>query len=162
MTFQLKQIVCATDFSETSYRAVATACDLADKFDAELHILHVVHDLAAELPYYGEGLVFPGYLEKIGERQEELEAAAFTRMKELVGEEFVDSHRVAFAVELGKPFLEIIRFAKSVNADLIVMGTHGRGAIKHMFLGSVAEKVVQKAPCAVLTIRPVDFEFELP
>ena len=52
----------------------------------------------------------------------------------------------------GSPFVEIVRYAKEQDIDLIVMGTHGRGPIAHMLMGSVAEKVVRKAPCPVLTL----------
>jgi universal stress protein A len=162
MTLKMNQIVCATDFSETSHRAIEYATELTDKFRAELHLLHVVHDPATELPAYGEGLVFPGYLEQTTQRLEELEAAAFRHLKPLIDPEWASSHRVAFAVEHGVPFVEIIRFAKSVAADLIVLGTHGRTGLKHMLLGSVAERVVQHAPCAVLTVRPEHHQFEMP
>jgi len=62
----------------------------------------------------------------------------------------------------GRPFLEIIKYARSNKIDLIVMATHGHGALSSMFLGSVAEKVVRKAPCAVLTVRHPDHKFETP
>jgi nucleotide-binding universal stress UspA family protein len=62
----------------------------------------------------------------------------------------------------GRTFVEIIQYARRVGADLIVMGTHGRSALKQMLLGSVAEKVVRKAPCPVLTVRHPDLVFELP
>ena len=59
-------------------------------------------------------------------------------------------------------FVEIIKAARSEDADLIVIGTHGRGAVAHMLLGSVAEKVVRKAPCPVLTVREGEHDFVLP
>lgn len=162
MTFAIKQIVCATDFSETASRAVAYARELTEKFDAELHLLHVIHDFSTEWPMYGDGVVFPGYLEQIGQKQEELEVAALNKLHEQLPAEWQKTHKVALAVQEGKEFVEIIRFAKEVNADLIVIGTHGRGAIAHALLGSVAEKVVQKAPCPVLTVKPEGHAFEAP
>ena len=59
-------------------------------------------------------------------------------------------------------FVEIVRYAREKNIDLLVMGTHGRGPIAHMLLGSVAEKVVRKAPCPVLTVRHPEHEFVMP
>lgn len=162
MSLKINQIVCATDFSETSQRALEYATELTDKFDAELHLLHVIRDPATEMPYYGDGLVFPAYLEHTAERQEELEAAAYKQMNPLIDNDWSAAHRVAMAVEHGVPFVQIVRFAKSVSADLIVLGTHGRTGLKHMLLGSVAERVVQHAPCAVLTVRPEKHEFEMP
>ena len=65
-------------------------------------------------------------------------------------------------VELGRPYVEIVRYARKVSADLIVIGTHGRSGLSHVLLGSVTEKVVRKASCPVLTVRPPDMTFELP
>lgn len=162
MNFSIKRILCPTDFSETAGKALACACELAEKFDAELHVLHVVRDYSAEWPHYGEGTVFPGFLEQIEKNAEELEVAAFNKLGELLSHEWTQSHNVTFAVQHGKEFVEIVRFARELPADLIVIGTHGRGMIKHALLGSIAEKVVQKSPCPVFTIKPDDHSFELP
>jgi nucleotide-binding universal stress UspA family protein len=72
------------------------------------------------------------------------------------------SKPVVWEVAYGRPFAEIISFAREKQVDLIVMGTHGRGAIAHVLLGSTTEKVVRKAPCAVLTVRTADQTFEMP
>jgi nucleotide-binding universal stress UspA family protein len=162
MTLAIKTIVCATDFSETASRAVEYAKELTDKFDAELHLLHVIHDYSTEWPTYGDGVVFPGYLEHIGEKQEDLEVAALNKLHEQLPAEWQKTHKVALAVQEGKQFVEIVRFARDVNADLIVIGTHGRGMLAHALLGSVAEKIVQKAPCPVLTVKPEGHEYEAP
>ena len=66
------------------------------------------------------------------------------------------------AVVRGVPFVEIIRTAKEKNADMIVIGTHGRTGIDHMLFGSTAEKVVRKSPCPVLTVRMAGREFKMP
>ena len=65
-------------------------------------------------------------------------------------------------VRQGSPFLEIIRYAKEKGIDLIVIGTHGRTGLAHVFMGSVAEKVVRKAPCPVLSVRHPEHEFIAP
>ncbi len=62
----------------------------------------------------------------------------------------------------GRPFLELIRYARREQMDLIVMGTHGRAGLSHVLMGSVAEKVVRKSPCPVLTIRHPDQRFQMP
>ena len=64
------------------------------------------------------------------------------------------THPVHCATRVGHPFVEILAFAAEQQADLIVMGTHGRGPVAHMLLGSVTEKVVRKARCPVMTVRP--------
>jgi len=66
------------------------------------------------------------------------------------------------AVVLGKPFEQIIRYAREENVDLIVIGTHGHSALASMLLGSVAEKVIRKAPCAVLSMRHPEHKFQPP
>lgn len=65
-------------------------------------------------------------------------------------------------VAVGRPFAEIIGYARRNDVDLIVMATHGRGAIAHVLLGSTTEKVVRKAPCAVMTIRNRPEDFVMP
>ena len=62
----------------------------------------------------------------------------------------------------GMPFLEIIRYAKANEVDLIVIGTHGRSGMEHIIFGSTAEKVVRKAPCPVLSVKPAQHAFVMP
>jgi nucleotide-binding universal stress UspA family protein len=63
---------------------------------------------------------------------------------------------------VGRPFMEILGYAKDRHVDLIVIGTHGRSGLRHVLLGSVAERVVRKAPCPVLTIRHPEHDFVMP
>jgi nucleotide-binding universal stress UspA family protein len=65
-------------------------------------------------------------------------------------------------VREGPPVVEIVRYARDAEIGLIVIGTHGRGGLAHVFLGSVAENVVRKAPCPVLTVRHPQHEFVMP
>ena len=65
-------------------------------------------------------------------------------------------------VVVGIPFMEIIHAAKELNSDMIIMGTHGRTGLQHVLMGSVAEKVVRRAPCPVLTVKHPDHEFKMP
>ena len=65
-------------------------------------------------------------------------------------------------VEVGTPFVGIVRYARAHEDDQIVMGTHGRGAVQHLVLGSVAEQIVRQASCPVLTVRNPTHEFEAP
>jgi nucleotide-binding universal stress UspA family protein len=78
------------------------------------------------------------------------------------GDALPGDYTVLRNVRHGSPFLEIIRYAKELDIDLIVMGTHGRTGLAHVLLGSVAEKVVRKAPCPVLTVRHGEHKFEMP
>ena len=70
--------------------------------------------------------------------------------------------RIVRSMEDGVPFLEIVRYAKEHEIDLIVLATHGRSALAQVLLGSVAERVVRKAPCPVLTVRPEGHQFVMP
>jgi universal stress protein A len=87
----------------------------------------------------------------LGDMLAQWQAQARARLQELLPE--AARKDVMVAVQVGSPFQEIVRYAVEQAIDLIVIGTHGRGPIGHMLLGSVAEKVVRKAPCPVLTVR---------
>jgi nucleotide-binding universal stress UspA family protein len=73
----------------------------------------------------------------------------------LIDADWVEKHRVVHATREGHPVVEILDYAKHEAMELIVMGTQGRSGVTHLLIGSVAEKVVRKAPCAVLTVRPM-------
>jgi nucleotide-binding universal stress UspA family protein len=94
--------------------------------------------------------------------RDEIEKESRQRLGSLLAETERTTFRAETALLAGNPFLEIIRYARAHNVDLIVMGTHGRGPIAHMLLGSVAEKVVRKSPCPVLTVREAQHEFVMP
>ncbi len=84
-------------------------------------------------------------------------------MEKFAAEHLADAgFPVMTEVQMGRPFIEIIRYAREKKIDLIVLGTHGRSGLKHVLLGSVAERVVRKAPCPVLTIRHPEHEFVMP
>lgn len=148
----LKKILVPTDFSEHSAKALLYGAELAKKFGAELHLMHAVEQTPL---MYGEGAYVPP------ETEAEIEAAATAQLESLVAD-VGDGVNVVRRVEHGHPFVETIRYAKENDIGLIVLGTHGRGAIAHMLLGSVAEKVVRKAPCPVLTVRDKEHEFIMP
>ncbi len=152
----IKKILVPVDFSENSRIALDWAMAFADKLDANLILFH-----AFEMPEVMKAPVQRhGLLNKdmIGRANEEV-------VKEL--QAFADKYdedRITVAPEIGegKPFVEIIKAAKNYHADLIVMGTHGRTGLQSMLIGSVAEKVVRKAPCPVLTVKHPDYTFEMP
>ena len=152
----LKRILAPTDFSDYSKSGVDYACSLAEQFDAELHLLYVLQDMVAMVPE--PGMAFP----PPGDYLEELKESAENALQELLGPDSAADLSVVRTTRHGPPFLEIIRYAKEKDIDLIVMGTHGRSGLAHVVLGSVAEKVVRKAPCPVLTVRPTDHKFAMP
>ena len=148
----LNTILVPTDFSEHSDKALRYGVELASKFGATLHLFHTYEPIPV---MYGE----TGYVPL--ESSAEIEAAAVKQLDELKPEGAEDL-KIVRKVSQGHPFVEIVQYAKEHDADVIVMGTHGRGAIAHMLLGSVAERVVRKAPCPVLVVRDEEHDFVMP
>jgi nucleotide-binding universal stress UspA family protein len=141
----LKTILVPSDFSDCSDEALRYGLELARRFDAQLHLLHVVQDPVAQ-PWAAEGFSVPLF-----EVVEQWQRQAEERLKASVPD--ADRGRVTIASVVATPYAEILDYAASHNVDLIVMGTHGRGGVTHMLLGSIAERVVRRAPCPVLTVR---------
>lgn len=146
----LTRILLPTDFSDTAQYALDYARELAGRFDATVHLLHVVPDplqtLAVEVAPVVSDL-----------------AASWTADAERRLEEVrIEGPRTVRAVRVGHAFVEILRYAADNAIDLIVMGTHGRGPVEHLLLGSVAEKVVRKASCPVLTVKQAGHVFVMP
>ena len=152
----VKRVLCPLDFSDNSDHAMRYAAALAQMFGAELTLLHVVAPVMAALP--GE-TTLPDTLQA---DVDELAAACEERLQQTVGALAADGLTVQSKVLNGVPFVEIIRFARDAETDLIVMGTHGRTGLGHLLIGSVAERVVRKAPCPVLTVKHPEHEFVMP
>ncbi len=152
----LRRILVPTDFSRFSQVALTYASALAEKFGAELHLLHVVQDLALFIP--DAVAVAPPLAAPV----EQFAAAAREALERVVRDHQLERLKVRQDVREGTPFYEIIRYAKELKIDLIVMGTHGHTGLIHVLLGSVTEKVVRKAPCPVLTVRHPEHEFVHP
>ncbi len=152
----LQRILVPTDFSEYSQNALRYGAAFAEKFGAELFLLHVFQDLAVFQP---EAVaVSPAAIPPV----EELKQAAQAALQKAVADGRFKGLTLQREVREGTPHEEIIGFAQEKSIDLIVMGTHGRGWLAHVLLGSVTEKVVRKAPCPVLTVRIPEHEFVQP
>jgi nucleotide-binding universal stress UspA family protein len=134
------RILCPVDFSEFSSRALEHAVALAGLFDARLDMLHVVPNA---VPLSGGGFFPAG--------SELLRHAAF-ELRRCAGLAVQSGVSVQTDLRDGEPWREIATMAESLPADLVVMGTHGRAGFEHLLLGSVAEKVLRRAPCPVLTV----------
>lgn len=145
-TFTLTRILVPIDFSEASAAALKYALPLAASFGAEVHLLHVL-DLAAGQYFAAEMAMVPSpAIEAEAVARAEAELAALLTRDEIA------TYRARLVTLRGVPFASIVSYARERRIDLIVMGTHGRGAVAHLLIGSVAENVVRKAPCPVLTI----------
>ena len=148
----LHRILCPTDFSEFSESSIRYACELAEKFNAELHLLNVLQDYDAVAPATGESFApFMDWLPELRKQSQE-------QLANLPGAELGLKLCVHRTTRVGAPIDEIVKYAKEHNIDLIVQGTHGRRGIRHMLLGSVAENIVRYAPCPVLTVRKPEHE----
>ena len=153
----LKNILVATDFSEPSDAALAYGRALARTFGATLHVANVVDNVPA-LVYGAEA-----YAASMPELQQEIEDSARKQLADLL----VDDDRPPLPVRpvvltSSAPAAAIVGYAKGERIDLIVAGTHGRGGVAHLLMGSVAERVVRTAPCPVLTVRHPEHEFVVP
>ncbi len=142
----IKKILFPTDFSDNSNYAFDYALDLSRKFGARLYILHVIHELIDTTGYYIPNI-------SLDQLQGDLVKGAEEMMGKFIKEKTGDFSDYETMNIIGLPHLEVLNIAKDKDIDMIVMGTHGRSGIDRVLFGSVAEKVVKKAPCPVLTVR---------
>ena len=152
----LKNILVATDFGEAADAALAYGRELARTFDSTLHVLNVADDVYVRLG--GDA-----YVAVLPDLQKDLEAEARKQLDALV----IDNDPKPIAVKKAvltssATAAAIVQYARDRNIDLIIVGTHGRGAVAHLLMGSVAERVVRTAPCPVLTVRHPEHDFVVP
>ena len=147
---QLKNVLLPLDFSEPSLKATEYAVALARRFGASLHLLHVIEDPVVYLPMF-ESYPLP--------TRQQFETYAQVRLENWIPDADAEGLNIEFHWRHGAPHVEVIDYAEDSSIDLIVMGTHGRGMAGHLLLGSVAEKVVRKAPCPVLTVHHQGHQF---
>jgi nucleotide-binding universal stress UspA family protein len=150
----LKNILVATDFSEPAAVALAYGRDLARTFNARLHVVHFVDDVIMHNPEVG----------LVGDQlQQDLERAAWRDLDAIITRD--DTRTLALITDVRTSISAatgIVDYAKTHAIDLIITGTHGRGAVKQLLMGSVAERVVRTAPCPVLTVHAKEREFIAP
>jgi nucleotide-binding universal stress UspA family protein len=145
--FPVKRILWPSDASESANRALDVAIEVAKQFGAKLYGLQVV----TEVPTLTDtgppmsGINIPRY-------EEELRQGAQEALEEMIKATVPDDIEVETFIEMGKPVEVIITFAKEKGIDLIVMATHGRSGLSHLFIGSVAENVIRYSPIPTLII----------
>jgi nucleotide-binding universal stress UspA family protein len=151
----LKNILVATDFSEPSAVALAYGRDLARSYGARLHVLHVIEDVM--IRYSSEiGFALP-------ELQADLEKAARRDLDALITSDDRRTLEIVSAMDTSANIPgAIVTYAREHDIDLMITGTHGRGAVSHLLMGSVAERLVRIAPCPVLTVRQHERDFIAP
>jgi universal stress protein A len=147
----LNRILVPIDFSGTSESALKYGVALTRAFHASLHLLNVPeHPGNAAEAEYPIGLF------------ETMQNAAHDRLGHLLNDTDAQDLKPQCAMRIGQPADEIVRYAREHDIDLIVMGTHGREGVARVVMGSVAEKVVRRSGCPVLTVRSAEHEFVLP
>lgn len=149
------KILVPTDFSESARYALPFAIDLAEKYGAEMHILHVVEPIAVPVDFAWGTYSYPDI-------EKQLSGFVENTLEKITKDEIPSNLKVKHSIHHGKSWREIITFAKEEGMDLIVMATHGLSGFSHALYGSTAEKVIRKAPCPVLTIRHPEVKFEMP
>lgn len=150
-----KKILFPTDFSEHSKPAQEYALSLAKQLGAELHVLNVVQDIEMISPDPASPFLLP-----TGQLPELMDASQQSLAVLLTPEE-AQGVSVVTAVRAGVPFIEVLQYAEEAQPDMIVLGTHGRSGLAHVFLGSTAERITRKSPCPVLTVRPQSLKAHL-
>ena len=142
-TDRVEKILLATDLTDASASATDQAFDLAERLDASLLIVSVIDPGSLLLP----GGRFRVRIDQVRELREQL-AQVLVERGHQIG---ID---VSFLIWTGDPGDMIVAAAEAEHADMVLVGSHGRGAVGRLFLGSVSEHVVRNAPCPVLVVRP--------
>jgi nucleotide-binding universal stress UspA family protein len=142
-----KQILCPIDFSETASRALAHAAALARWYDARLTVIHIV-------PVFEDNMQssFPLISNEARTPYAPVRADVLEQMRRSAEKAGATALNPTLLAEEGRTHAAIIDRAAAVHADLLVLGTHGRGGFNRLLLGSVAEKVMRTAPCPVLSV----------
>jgi universal stress protein A len=148
MNVRFTRILVPMDFGTASDAALRYAKELAARFDARLFLLHIVEDPTATGAWTPEV-----YIAASPEVREKLLHDATHQLGSTLSAEDRQRFDVFIEARVGTAANGIDEFAREKAIDLIVMGTHGRRGLAHMFLGSVAERLVRTGPCPVLTIR---------
>jgi len=143
---KVERILFPTDFSEGALHALSYAVDLAKHYNAKLYVVHVIYDLAK-----ATGMHVPHVSHE--EMYKELNKWAETEMDKCCLEELRGFQNLEKAVLKGIPYEEILKFSSDNKIDIIVIGTIGRSGLERFIFGSTAERVVRRAPCAVMTVR---------
>ena len=145
MTLEITRILVPVDFSSNSQRALDYAHGLALKFGAALHLVHVCEVPSMMTPALDAyAIAYTDWSQRLGEEAEKELIKITTALGDV---------KVTTEVRFGAPASAIVEAAGANKADLIVMGTHGHGAVMHLLMGNVAERVVRTASCPVLTVR---------
>ncbi|MFW5879092.1 MAG: universal stress protein [Myxococcota bacterium] len=155
---QRAKVLVPIDFSECSQKALDFATQYVEKNPSELYLFHVFEPVGRQR-FVGKNL-----LDKVEAEIDRMEGMAIAEMERLIKDDETRRRLRNFhcRVASGKAWEEILRMAGNISADIIILGTHGREGIERTLVGSVAEKVVRRAPCTVVCVKPKDPYFVMP
>jgi universal stress protein A len=144
---EIKRILAPTDFSPHAEAALRFACSLAERVGSTLHLLHILPEV---VPVGPDPMLAPTLPP---EYYTETETQSLDALSKAIDPTWGHAPHLEVAVRWGDAVEGIVGYARDVSIDLIVIATHGRTGLKHVLLGSVAERIVREAPCPVLSIR---------
>jgi nucleotide-binding universal stress UspA family protein len=144
---QVQKILFPVDFASDFQGLVPWVSAVAEKFGATVYVLFVTQDLSNFSTFFVPHSNIQNF-------QEEAVGSARKKMAAVAKDLFKDFPKLETRVEVGSPAVKILELANKEKIDLIIMGVHGRKGLDRAIFGSVADKVVQSAPCPVLTVRP--------
>ena len=145
---EMKRILFPIDFTENSSKILPYVLSVSEKYDAMIYLIHVVEDLVK----WGGGSYIPHI--PLDKYQEDALKGAEKALDRVCKEQLQSCPNFQKRILSGDPAQEILKTIESEGIDLVIMGTHGRKGLEHVFFGSVAENVVKKSPAPVLTINP--------
>lgn len=145
MMIDFKHILCPIDFSDISNHAFLTAQNLAERFGSDMHVIHVFQLPASSFP--------EGVYSAPDDEEARIKHQLSNRLNEFVKSNSTSNVNITTGLYEGIPHIEIIRSANENNADLIVMGSHGRTGLTHALIGSVAERVIRTSSIPVFSVR---------
>lgn len=151
---KINKILLTTDFSDYASFALKYAVEFADKFKAEIGLLHVIEPIIAPTDFTWENY-------DIAELEKKSREYTQQSLEKIIKEKIPEKIKAVPLIRYGRSFEEIIRCAKEEKYNIIIMSTHGLTGISHILFGSTAEKVVRKSPVPVLTIRDPEHKFEM-
>jgi nucleotide-binding universal stress UspA family protein len=155
-----KNILYCSDFSEEAEMAFHHAVDFCQRYNAKLHLLHVLHSGYKYMRHVVDEYIDPNKEEQIAD--DELINQAEEDLKSKYGTRLEECNQAVFAVRVGVPFVEIVRYAREHKVDLIVMGASGSSDLDKQTFGSTVENVARRAHCHVMAIRNPEHAFKLP
>lgn len=146
-----RHILVPTDFSAASRKALAYADAFAATFGAKVTLVHVIEPMVLPPEY--------GYLPPYSPEDEARQVEAVRKQLLDIAAGLESAKRTEVSVRVGRPWHEVVGAVSELGVDLLVLTTHGRTGLRHMLMGSVAEKIVRHTACPVLVVRPEEKDF---